>query len=342
MLPAVSLLQLLTFLRLVDYGLDFELDATHFEQIIFLDLIILALLVVTHDEELDHVEHALLHLLRWQHGLAILLVVVVNIFLDIGGAHALDEKAATLLLDPEDLLMVWSVALFAVVLRVHEVYVEALAQDYLVLVGPKELLFRLSHLVVEEAVRVLLPLDELHEQLSVLEPVPASKPNVRLIRKAVPILLRYVTQHRHIRAALRRTLRPAVPIPSAALAPLQHPPKIAKPPLRSINNPIIQEIEWQVLNNPRNACFSIYFDVFDVVCADVVELWAVGVLESSSVEKLINYIRHLLPLVLNSLPDSFVIVGVVLPMIWNIDPGSSIGCRSGNLHSILHKLSMGF
>lgn len=81
--------------------------------------------------------------------------------------------------------------------------IQTLSHDHLVLVGPQELLLRLGHLVIKEPVRVLLPLYELHKELGVLKPVPEGEPDIRLVRKAVPILLRDVAQHRHVRALLR-------------------------------------------------------------------------------------------------------------------------------------------
>lgn len=76
----------------------------------------MALLVVADDEELDHVKHTLLHLLGLQHWLAILLVEVVDILLHICGPHALNEESMTLLLNPEDLLVVRPVVILLVIL----------------------------------------------------------------------------------------------------------------------------------------------------------------------------------------------------------------------------------
>jgi len=141
----------LTLFRLVNDSLDLELDPAHFEKVVLFDLVILTVLIISNNQELNNVKHTLFHLLGWQHGFAIFLVIVVYIFGEVCWLDALDEEAAATFLNTENFLVVGAVFALVVGFRISKVNIETLPDHHLILVGPQELLFGIGHFVVKQA-----------------------------------------------------------------------------------------------------------------------------------------------------------------------------------------------
>jgi hypothetical protein len=178
--------------------LDFDLNSTHFYDVILFQEIVLGVGAVLDLQEAHNVVHALTHLQRRQSGLTLLQVKVVDVMRWIVWHNSLDEVFVPNFVDLEKFLIPVSKLLEEIRIQVHKLDACIISNTTFTRINLETRSDDLSHFIVEEPMRIFLPLDSFHHQLLVVELVVELILKVRVIRKNELVFIWDVALHRGV------------------------------------------------------------------------------------------------------------------------------------------------